>query len=419
MAANDFQKTVTSSGVEVITETIDSVRSAAIGIWVNVGSRDEAPHEAGMSHFMEHMMFKGTPTRTAADISEHFERLGGELNAFTSKEYTCFYARVLDEHMDSAIEVLSDMVVNSLLADDAILSEREVVLEEISRHEDTPDDAVHDLFTSALMADHPLGLPVLGSPQTVGSFDHAASATFKDRMYVSGNTVVAVAGHVDHGRVVEAVDMYLALPQGARLGRDARRPEPVSGLTVVTKNTEQAHICWGVPAMDARSEERFTLAILDSILGGGMASRLFQEIREKRGMAYAVYSYHSLYYDTGQYTVYAGTRPSNAEEVVKLIREQADALAADGVTAEELTRAKESFKGQLVLSLESTRNRMTRLGKSEVTQSELLSTDELVARVDAVTADDVHVLAARLFSQPQVLTMIAPFSRDDMSDLLD
>lgn len=419
MADTFFDKTVTDGGVEVITETIDAVRSAAIGIWFNVGSRDETPAEAGMSHFMEHMMFKGTPTRSAAEISEHFERLGGELNAFTSKEYTCFYARVLDEHVDDAMEVLSDMVVNSLLADDAIVPEREVVLEEISRHDDTPDDAVHELFTSTLMPGHPLGLPVLGQRETVAGFDHAASVSFKDRMYVAGNVVVAAAGNVGHARIVNSVQQHLGLPVGGRIPRPVSEPEVSSTLKVVTKETEQAHICWGVRGIPARSEERFVLSILDSILGGGMASRLFQEIREKRGMAYSVFSYHSLYLDTGQYTVYAGTRPGNAEEVVKLIRAEADNLREHGVTDEELSRAKESMKGQLVLSLESTRNRMTRLGKSEVTQSELLSINELVDRVEAVTSEDVRDLAARLFSQPQVLTMIAPFAQEDVSHLLD
>ncbi|MHB8925635.1 MAG: M16 family metallopeptidase [Coriobacteriia bacterium] len=419
MADTFYDKTVTDGGVEVITETIDAVRSAAIGIWLNVGSRDETPAEAGMSHFMEHMMFKGTPTRSAADISEHFERLGGELNAFTSKEYTCFYARVLDEHVDDAMEVLSDMVVNSLIADEAIVPEREVVLEEISRHDDTPDDAVHELFTATLMPGHPLGLPVLGTRETVGGFDHAASAAFKKRAYVSGNVVVAAAGHVDHARVVDGVERHLRLPVGERTARDKHEADVSSAIKVVTKETEQAHICWGVRGIPARSEERFTLSILDSILGGGMASRLFQEIREKRGMAYAVFSYHSLYLDTGQYTVYAGTRPGNAAEVVKLIRAEADNLREHGVTDAELDRAKESMKGQLVLSLESTRNRMTRLGKSEVTDSELLSMDELVDRVEAVTSEHVRDLAARLFSQPQVLTMIAPFAHEDVSHLLD
>jgi predicted Zn-dependent peptidase len=413
-----YDKTILDGGVEVITETNDTVRSVAIGIWFAVGSRDESPAEAGMSHFMEHMMFKGTPTRTAAEISEHFDRLGGELNAFTSKEYTCFYARVLDEHVGDAVEVLSDMCVSSLLADDAIQPEREVILEEISRHDDTPDDAIHELFASTLMPDHPLGLPILGQRATVGSFDHAASAHFKQRHYVTGNVIVAAAGHIEHARVVELVKRYLTLPVGTRTPRGEREPEVSSALRVVRKDTEQAHICWGVRGIRADSDERFTLSILDSVLGGGMSSRLFQEIREKNGLAYAVFSYHSLYLDTGQYTIYAGTRPSNAEQVITLIKQEVDKLVTDGITAEELSRSKDSLKGQLVLGLESTRARMSRLGKSEVTNGEILSLDELVERVDAVTGDDVRNLAQRLFSGPRVLAMIAPLDAEDVAHLL-
>lgn len=418
MSDTFYDKTILDGGVEVITETIDTVRSVAIGIWFAVGSRDESPAEAGMSHFMEHMMFKGTPTRTAAEISAHFDRLGGELNAFTSKEYTCFYARVLDEHVDDAVEVLSDMCVSSLLADDAIVPEREVVLEEISRHDDTPDDAIHELFASTLMPDHPLGLPILGQRETVGSFDHTAAVNFKQRHYVTGNVIVAAAGHIDHARVVELVKRYLTLPEGVRTPRGEREPIVSSTLRVVRKETEQAHICWGVQGLRADSEDRFTLSILDSVLGGGMSSRLFQEIREKNGLAYAVFSYHSLYLDTGQYTIYAGTRPSNAEQVITLIKQEVDKIREDGITAEELSRSKDSIKGQLVLGLENTRARMSRLGKSEVTNGQILSLDELVERVDAVTGDDVRELAQRLFSGPRVLAMIAPLDAEDVAHLL-
>ena len=413
-----YDKTVTNGGIEVITETIDAVRSVAIGIWFAVGSRDEGPAEAGMSHFMEHMMFKGTPTRTAAEISEHFDRLGGELNAFTSKEYTCFYARVLDNHVDDAMEVLSDMVTSSLLSDEAITSEREVVLEEISRHDDTPDDAIHELFASTLLPDHPLGLPVLGQRETVGSFNNAASVDFHRRHYVTGNVIVAAAGNVKHGQVVKLVERYLKLPEGPRTPRGEREPEVASALRVIRKETEQAHIAWGVRGLRADSEDRFTMSVLDSVLGGGMSSRLFQEVREKNGLAYAVFSYHSLYLDTGQFTVYVGTRPSNAEQAITIIKREVDKITESGITAEELDRAKESMKGGLVLGLESTRARMSRLGKSAVTNGQLLSMDELVERVDAITGEDVQALAQRLFSGPQVLAMIAPLDAEDVAHLM-
>lgn len=418
MTAAFYERTVASNGVEVITETIDAVRSVAVGIWVRVGSRDEAPSEAGMSHFMEHMAFKGTPSRSAQDISTTFERIGAEFNAFTSKEYTCFFARVIDERLEDAFEVLADMVSNASLAEEAVLSEREVVLEEIARHDDTPDDAVHDLFAAALLAGHPLGEPVLGRRETVGAFTGHAVASFKRRHYTAENLVVAAAGHVTHARVVECTERWLTAPLAQRTERGLMAPTPASGLRVVTRDTEQAHICWGVPGLPARSDERFVLAVLDGLFGGGMASRLFQEIREKRGLAYAVYSYHSLFLDTGEVVVYAGTRPDNAREVVRIISEEAARLAADGTSEEEVHRVKENLKGQMVLSLENTRSRMSRLGKSAVTGTEILSVDELVARIDAVTPSDVHTLALTLFGQPKTIAMIAPLDADAVAEFV-
>jgi predicted Zn-dependent peptidase len=413
-----YDRTALDDGVTVITESMDTVRSIALGVWFAVGSRDESGPEAGMSHFMEHMMFKGTPTRSAADISQAFDRLGAELNAFTSKEYTCYYARLLDQHTGSAIEILSDMVVNSLLADEAITSEREVVLEEISRYEDSPDDQIHELFSGTLMPSHPLGLPVIGTKETVSAFDHAAGMAFHKRHYTTGNVVVAAAGALDHEEIVSMVRDRLALPAGPRSERVHAIPATEPRLKVVRKDTEQAHICFGVAGLNARHEDRFILAILDGVLGGGMASRLFQEIREKRGLAYAVYSYHAQYQDTGQFVIYAGTRPDNAAEVIRLIRAEVDRACADGITSDELERVRESIKGQMVLGLESTRSRMTRLGKSEVTLGELLSLDEIVERIDAVTTDAVHDLARRLFDGNHALAMIAPLDEDDVAHLL-
>lgn len=413
-----YDKTVLDNGITVISERMDTMRSVAIGIWVSVGSRDEAYEDAGMSHFLEHMMFKGTPTRSAAEISQLFDRLGAELNAFTSKEYTCYYARVLDQHAPTAVEVLSDMVVSSLLADDAILSEREVVLEEISRAEDTPDDRVHELFARTLWPDHPLGRPVLGERETVGAFDHGKSAAFKQHHYATGSVVVAAAGDIDHHALVALVQRHLTLPEGPAPERVHASPVTESRLQVLRKETEQAHICWGVQALKSTDDERFVLSVLDATLGGGMSSRLFQEIREKKGLAYAVFSYHSLYQDTGAFTVYAGTRPGNMEEVVRLVREEIEKVVQDGITAEELDRAKESMKGQLVLGLESTRNRMTRLGKALATGTPLLSIDELVERVSAVTGDDVTALAQRLFTNGRTLAMIGPFGEEAAEHLL-
>jgi predicted Zn-dependent peptidase len=413
-----YRKTVLDNGVTVLSEEMDAVRSVALGIWFAVGSRDESPPEAGMSHFMEHMMFKGTPTRTAAQISEAFDQLGGELNAFTSKEYTCYYARVLDEHVPTAIEILSDMVVNSLLDEEACANERQVVIEEIARMEDTPDDRIHEMFARTLWPDHPIGLPILGQKETVGGFGHDASAAFRQRHYLTGNTVVAAAGNIDHDRLVALTERFLTMPPGPRSARPAAHAPSASRLAVLEKETEQAHICWGVSTMNAHHEDRFVLAIIDSVLGGGMASRLFQEIREKKGLAYAVYSFHALYQDTGQFTVYAGTRPNNAEQVIRLIQAEAERMKAQGITPDELFRAKESIKGHLVLGLESTRNRMTRLGKNEATGGEILSVDEVVRRVDGVADADIKRVAHEVLSQEKVLAVIGPFTMADLQPLV-
>ncbi|MDP2181930.1 MAG: pitrilysin family protein [Actinomycetota bacterium] len=413
-----YRKTVLENGVTVITESIDTVRSVALGIWFSVGSRDESEPEAGMSHFMEHMIFKGTPSLTAAQISETFDGLGAELNAFTSKEYTCFYARLVDEHLPVAVEVLSDMVVSSLLADDAAEKEREVVIEEIARMEDTPDDRIHEIFSRALWPTHPIGLPILGSRETVGSFGHCAASAFHTKHYVTGNCVVAAAGNLDHDNVVALVRTHLNLPEGPCNARPSAAAVSSSRLTVLDKDTEQAHICYGVATMNAHHEDRFVLTILDTILGGGMSSRLFQEIREKKGLAYSVYSFHSLYRDTGQLTVYAGTRPSNTEEVVRLIQAEVEKMRISGADGEELHRAKESIKGHLVLGMESTRNRMTRLGKNLVTDGELLSADELVERINAVTAADIKRVAEETFGSERVLAILGPHSAESVSHLV-
>ncbi|PKQ17327.1 MAG: peptidase M16 [Actinobacteria bacterium HGW-Actinobacteria-7] len=414
-----YRKTVLDNGITVMSEPVDSVRSVALGIWFSVGSRDESPPEAGMSHFMEHMMFKGTPSRSAKDISEQFDRLGAELNAFTSKEYTCYYARFVDEHLDTAFELLSDMCVNANLDDESCTSEREVVIEEIARMEDTPDDRIHEIFSHALWPDHPIGLPILGSRQTVGGFDHNQSITFRGKHYLTGNCVVAAAGSVDHDALVALTERFLnGMPVGARTVRPVAEAAGRSQIAVLEKETEQAHICYGVEALNAHHPDRFTLSVLDGILGGGMSSRLFQEIRERRGLVYAVYSFSMLFQDTGQFAVYAGTRPDNAEEVIRLIRTEMEKVAENGVTPEELDRVRQAAKGHLVLGMESTRNRMTRLGKNEVTGGEILSADEIMERFDAVTMDDLRRVSADALTREKVLAVIGPFTREKLEPLL-
>lgn len=414
-----YERTRLPNGTIVLTETIPTVRSVALGIWAAAGSRDETPEEAGISHFIEHMMFKGTPTRSARDISEAFERIGAEVNAFTSKEHTCYYSRVIDRHAPEAFAILADMVVSSVMDQDACRSEREVVLEEISRSEDTPDDKVHDLFAQALWPDHPIGRPVLGEKETVGGFLPPAVFSYTGRHYRTGDIVVAAAGNIAHADVVRmATELLAGLPVGDRAARDEWTPVAARHVDMLTKDTEQAHICYGTFGLPAPHEDRFVVSVLDAVLGGGMASRLFQEIREKRGLAYAVYSYHAQYRDCGSMTIYAGTRPDNTAQVVQLINEEVDRVVESGITAAELDRAREALKGSLVLGLENTNTRMVRLGRGEIGGVELLSIDELIARFEAVTLGDVARVAAATLGGPRTLAVVGPHQLDDIDGLL-
>jgi predicted Zn-dependent peptidase len=414
-----YERSVTPGGITVLTERMPGFRSAAIGIWVAAGSRDERVGEAGVSHFVEHMMFKGTPTRTAAEISESFDRIGARFNAGTDKEYTTYYCQVIDQHASEAFSILADMMSHSLMEESAVLSEREVVLEEISRSEDTPDDKVHDLFASTLFPEHAIGRPVLGTPGTVGAFMPADVLAYTGRRYGCGNVVVTAAGNIEHAAIVAQVERELILPPGERADRGEMPATVTPRFEIITKDTEQAHICWGTAGLRSRDPERFAMGVMDTIIGGGMSSRLFQEIREKRGLAYAVGSYHVQYLDTGQFAVYAGTRPENAEKVVGLIKSEVERFIDGGATPDELYRAKESIKGSLVLGMESTSARMSRLGKSEVTHGELLTLDELVERIDAVEPADLARVAASTLAGPRVLAMVAPFEREAVEHLLD
>jgi len=413
-----FRKTVLDNGVTVMSESMESVRSVTLGVWFAVGSRDESPEEAGMSHFMEHMMFKGTPSRSARDISEEFDRMGAEFNAGTSKEYTVYYARFLDQHLPNAFEVLGDMVVNASLAEEECLKEREVVIEEIARMEDNPEDQVGEIFEGALWPNHPIGLPVIGSRETVGSFDHAAAAAFRAKHFLTGNVIVAAAGNVDHDELVVLAQRFLVgLPTGPRTPREHSESEGQKRLVSLSKDTEQAHILFGVVTMAAQDPDRFALQLLNDVLGGGMSSRLFQQIREQRGLAYAVQSYPALYQDTGEFAVYVGTRPDNAELVLELIRAEFAKIAEEGITAEELARAQESSAGHLVLSTEATRNRMMRLGRAEVCGNEVLSADDVIDRLSAVTLADVKRVAAKVLTAETTIAVIGPFSDERLNKL--
>jgi predicted Zn-dependent peptidase len=404
-----YQQTILSNGVTVITERMDAVRSVSVGVWFKVGSRDEGASEQGISHFMEHMMFKGTARRDAFAISQDFESIGAEQNAFTSKEYTCYYSRFIDERLDEVMDILGDMVTSSVFAQQSIDSEREVVIEEIARSEDTPDDYIFELFTKASFPSHSLGRPIIGTREIVGSFMHEDCLNYRDRHYHANNCVVVASGHVDHDRFVALCEQHLAaLPRATRNTRGPVASPDRERFAIMKKETEQAHIIYGMPGIPSGDDDRFAGALLDSALGGGMSSRLFQEVREKRGLAYAVYATTMPYIGAAQFIVYAGTRPSNIEEVVSIVHRELAAAARAGLSAEELERVREYVIGHIVLSMESTSQRMLRLGKSAISETEMLSLDEVIARYRAVELADIARVAERVLAQEPTVAIISP-----------
>jgi predicted Zn-dependent peptidase len=385
--------TTLDSGVRVVTEAMPSVRSIALGFWIRAGSRDEGAEQAGISHFLEHLLFKGTDRFSSLEIDELFDALGAEVNAGTSKETTTVHARFLDVHLERAFDVLQDMVLRPSYPD--IDSERQVVIEEIAMYEDEPSDKVHDVLSAAIFGDHPLGRPIIGRADVISSVPVPQIAQWHDSRYVPGNIVVAAAGNLDHDQIAALVDAAVGdSPAG---GEGPSTPSLAPAIRFHQKETEQYHLALGGPGIARGDERRFALRVLDTILGGSSSSRLFQEVREKRGLAYAVYSYTSQYADTGQVALYVGTRPDNVQEAMKVIGTELARLQADGVTEAELDRARENVKGRTVLSMESSSARMNRLGSSILMGVPLLTVDEILARLDAVTLEDVVGLAQELW----------------------
>lgn len=387
------------------------------GFWFDVGARDEPDDLAGTSHFLEHLLFKGTPTRSAKDIADAFDAVGGDVNAFTGKEYTCYYSRVIDEDLPMALDVLSDMITNSMLDGTELESERKVILEEIAMHEDAPDELVHDLFYRRMWDGHPLGRPVLGFNETVGAVSRDQVAGYWRERYSPSNLVFAAAGNLEHDELVRRVEELLTNAEpGPRTLREGTKPRAGTGVYVHKRPTEQAHIIIGMEGLPRAHEDRHALSVLDAIVGGGMSSRLFQEIREKRGLAYSVYSYRALFADSGTFAIYAGTTPQNAETVIDLVRDEMASLVADGVTEAEFVRAKGHLKGALVLSSEDPSSRMNRLGRQQLTTGKILSTDELIARFEAVQMDDVKRVIDRVMGPARSqVTVVGPFEQDAFS----
>ena len=419
-----IERTEFASGLRVVTERMPGVRSVALGIWVLAGSRDEEPAISGSSHFLEHLLFKGTETRSAQDIAEAFDAVGGDINAFTAKEYTCYYARVLDRDLPMAVDHLADMLQHSVIRQADLDAERHVILEEINMHEDSPEEVVHDVFTETLWPDHPLGRPILGAVKTIEDATRARVRGYYRTHYVPANFVVVAAGNLRHDEVVRLLKRSMATGRVRAKGADAKwhlreagvTPVPSGRDLVKRRKTEQAHICLGTNGLARTDPDRFAFLVVNTALGGGMSSRLFQEIREKRGLAYSVYSYHAQYTGAGLFTTYAGTTPSRAHETVGLLRRELAGMRDGGLTKEEFERAKGHVKGSLVLSLEDPGSRMSRLGKSEISHGEILTVDQTLRRIEAVTLDDARRVAERVLSQPMTLTVLGPFNKTAFKD---
>ncbi len=400
-----------------MTEAMPGVRSASIGVWVGVGSRDESPTLSGASHFLEHLLFKGTPSRSALDISVELDEVGGEFNAFTAKEYTCFHARVLDEDLPLAVDVLGDMITSSTITAEDVEAEREVILDEIAMHDDDPDDVVSNVYAEQAWGGSPLGRPIAGTVESIKALTRTRIRRYYRSHYTPANMVVAVAGNVDHATVVRLVKQAFAragfldgtdtLPAPVRSAARPRRT--ASGDVVVTRPFEQVNLVLGVNGLVRTDERRYALGVLNAALGGGTSSRLFQEVRERRGLAYSVYSYASHYADSGSFAVAVGCLPSKVTEVLAVVRSELELLARDGISPVELLRGQGQLRGGLVLSLEDSGSRMSRIAKAELLYDELPSIDDVLQRVAEVTLEDVNALARELFTQPQTLAVVGPF----------
>jgi len=417
-SASGYQKTVLQNGIRVITEEIPYLKSVSIGVWVVTGSRDEQPDENGISHFIEHLLFKGTEKRTAFDIAKEIDSVGGTLNAFTGREYTCFYAKVIDNNLRLAIDLLSDIFLNSLLDPKDVEKERMVILQEIKMVEDTPDDYVHDLFNRFCWGDHPLGFPIFGTSDLVQSFQRERLYRYLKEKYQPTRIIVCAAGNVHHQEVVDRIGMTLGQIRQTDGALDRMKPDSTFTTRLWKRDSEQVHLCLGTNGLQYSHSLRFASYLLNTILGGGMSSRLFQEIRENRGLAYSVYSYLPTYMDAGLMVVYAGTSENSFEEVINLILEEFRRLKAEPYRNGELDTAREQLKGNLLLSLESSDNLMTRLAKNEIYFDSYLPVEKILKGIDEVKEEEVRSLASDLFSDKSYcLTVLGPVEENALKKI--
>jgi predicted Zn-dependent peptidase len=408
-----FKKTVLDNGIRIVTKQIPHARSVTSGVWVNVGARDEKGEEGGLSHFIEHMIFKGTTRRTALDIAKEFDAIGGQCNAFTSKENTCYYAKVMDTHVDTMMDLLSDIFLNSVFDPDEVERERQVILQEIKMVEDTPDEHIHILLVQGVWGNHPIGRSILGTHETVNRFDADTIKEYFSRAYQPERIVIAAAGNIDHEPFSESIARTFEVVRKGNSFPERTKPTMDWVANTYPKKLEQVHICLGTRGVHATDPKRHACALLNVVLGGNMSSRLFQEIRERRGLAYAVYSFVSSYSDTGLLGVYVGVDKANTDQVISLIMKEMKRLKDTPIDDSELINAKEHLKGGIYLAAESTDNQMTRLAHNEITFGRYVSLDELTRNIEAVTAEEIMALADEIFKDEAVtLAVLGPIDGD-------
>lgn len=399
-----------NNGLKILIEPISSVKSVAMGIWVGTGSRNELHNNNGISHFIEHMLFKGTEKRSAKEIAESFDNIGGNLNAFTSKEYTCYYAKTLDEHIEVGLEILSDMFFNSVFDEKEIEQEKNVVFEEINMTEDTPDDKIHDLAASISFANSSLGYPILGSKEILKKISRNDIMEYMNVKYNISNCIVTLAGNVNED-TIKIIEKYFGKYDNKGLKNQISSAKFNPGEMIKTKQTEQSHMVISLPGLSISDKNLYSLVLANNILGGSMSSRLFQEIREKRGLAYSVFSYHSSFKDTGLFNIYAGTKSDKVNETIDVIQNTLLEMKKNGITEQEISKGKEQLKGSLLLSLESTTSRMNRLGKNELLRGTQFSLDETLERINSVSFESVHNVIDSVFSHIYSFSMISPYQQ--------
>ncbi len=409
-----FEKFVLKNGLKLVYEKIPHVKSVSIGIWVGTGSRNEDSQNNGISHFIEHMLFKGTQKRTAKEIAESIDSLGGQLNAFTGKEATCFYARTLDSHLDTAVEVLTDMVFNSKFSEKDIKLEKRVVLEEIGMYEDSPEDLVHDLLSSTIWQDNALGYPILGTHESVKNINRNSIVEYMARNYVASNAVISVAGNFDTNHLINLVENYFGGWNSGSNQVSFEKAKFLPNIKVKEKETEQVHLCLGLNALEHGDERLYASIVINNIFGGGMSSRLFQKIRENKGLVYSIYSYPTSYKEAGLFTIYAGMNPANLKEVLKLIINEINILCKKGLSDEEIAKSKEQLKGNYILGLESTSSRMNSIGKSELILGKIYTPEEILKKVDNVSKEMVDQVIEMVFNKKDISASVVGNINNDI-----